>query len=123
MPTDVSSNGLSASFEAQLHVLRTKYFDSLQQKETELEDIIVDISAYGADKELLTDLYVIVHNLAGTASTHGFHEVGMHAFRIEKFISDSSQVPGAEAPDMKLLLDLECLTNVIRQTLDTCRST
>lgn len=120
MPTDDFKNDLSADFTAKLHLLRTKYFDSLKEKETELEDIIANISAYGIDTRTLTDLQSIVHNLAGAAPMHGFHEVGQYASGIEKTISEYLRLPDAVVSNMKILLEVEDLTDQIRQTLEAC---
>lgn len=121
MPTDVSHNDVSTELSAQLQLLRAKYFDSLQQKEAELEDILATVSAYGLDAQTLKELYLIVHNLAGVAPTHGFHNVAKYASRIEKNISKAFHHSETEVPSMEILLKLEDLTREIRVTLEVGR--
>ncbi|WP_299350806.1 hypothetical protein [uncultured Shimia sp.] len=123
MPTDLFSSELSADFKAQLHLLRTKYFDSLEKKEMELKDIIAKTSTCGLDTTTLTDLYTIVHNLAGIAPTHGFRDVGKHASAIEKAISEFLPPSEAVVSELNILSELKDLTKEIRATLETCRST
>lgn len=104
--------------EKHLNVLRLQFIESLKQKETDLEDAICDIAAFGPDKDRLTRIYYVAHSLVGTAPTYGFHALARSAETVEGMM-DLSFTPDQGAgvsPDL-LLLATDELGEAIRATL------
>lgn len=118
MPNDIYQNEFTSKFSSQLHLLKKQFISNLEKKEQDLESIIAKVSLSGLQTPILSDLFTIVHNLAGTAPMHGFHEVAKQAASIEELISGALRPPHNQISDMKLMLAIDDLSELIRTALD-----
>ena len=123
MPTDISPDSFSAKFAVQLNLLKKQFVANLECKEQDLEGIIANVALEGLQAPILSDLFTIAHNLAGSAPMHGFHEVAKQAAAIEELILQALHTPHNQISDMDVMLAIDDLSELIRTTLETCQST
>lgn len=82
--------------EKHLSVLRVQFQGSLRKKEAELEDLICDIAAFGADHDRLSRLFYIAHGLVGVAPTYHFNALARAAEKVEKLVDQSNMILGVQ---------------------------
>ncbi|SHJ10233.1 Hpt domain-containing protein [Shimia gijangensis] len=82
--------------EKHLSVLRVQFHGSLRKKETELEEVICDIAAFGADQDRLSRLFYIAHSLVGVAPTYRFNDLATAAEKVEALVDQSNLIPGRQ---------------------------
>lgn len=123
MSANITQNGFTAELSAQLDHLKKQFSKNLIETEQRLEDIIAKVSAQGLDPSALTDLFVIVHNLGGSAPMYGFHEVAMLAVEIEEtLLSCATPASNDEVFGMSIMLAIDSLTEEIRSVVEPyCR--
>ena len=118
MPTDIFQNEFAAKFATHIQHLKTQFVASLEKKEQDLEAIIARVSVSGLQSTILSDLYTIAHNLAGSAPMHGFHEIAKQAMVVEDLMSRAMRSPQAQLSDMEVMLVIDELSELIRSSLE-----
>lgn len=105
-------------FEKHMRVLRLQFQSSLRKKEAELEEVICDIAAYGADRERLARLYYIAHGLVGVAPTYQFIALAQAAQKVEALVDPADLSPFADAvPAAPVLLAADVMADEVRKAL------
>ena len=104
--------------EKHLGLLRLQFQGSLKKKETELEEVICDIAAFGADYDRLSRLFYIAHGLVGVAPTYRFNDLARAAEKVEALVDQSTLTPGSyDIPTEPVLLAADLMAEEMRKAL------
>lgn len=109
--------------EKHLSLLRLQFLDSLRKKETELEEVICDIAAFGADYDRLSRLFYFAHGLVGVAPTYHFNDLAQSAEKVEALVDLSALTPGKyNVPAEPVLLAADIMAEEMRKALESTDS-
>jgi len=104
--------------EKHLSVLRVQFQGSLKKKESELEDVICDIAAFGVNSDRLSQLFYIAHKLVGVAPTYKYNDLAEAAEKVELLVYQSTLAPGKQTvPTDKVLLAADEMAEEMRKAL------
>ncbi|PKN78921.1 MAG: hypothetical protein CVU48_06925 [Candidatus Cloacimonetes bacterium HGW-Cloacimonetes-1] len=76
----------TAAFYDRLKELKVEYLQGLEQRKNAIQELWVTFFNNQTAMQELKDLYLEIHNLTGTGSTFGFHEITRQARIIENII-------------------------------------
>jgi HPt (histidine-containing phosphotransfer) domain-containing protein/CheY-like chemotaxis protein len=77
-----------------LKELANEYIEVFPEKCDDVEDRVMSLQKDVGRKDVLADLFRLVHSLKGTAGTYGFHEVSAICHQFEELITTLSNKPG-----------------------------
>ena len=104
--------------EKHLSLLRLQFLVSLRKKEVELEEVICDIAAFGADYDRLSQLFYIAHGLVGVAPTYHFNDLARAAGKVEALVDLSALTPDTfNVPAEPVLLAADTMAEEMRKAI------
>ncbi|MBU2944360.1 hypothetical protein Q8W37_02295 [Shimia thalassica] len=114
----VSQDGAGA-LEKHLMALRSRFLGTLVEKEQLLEDAISSLAAYGQDRQIMSKVYYVAHNLVGIAPMHRLNSLA-EAARLTEVLLAKAIFPPHEVVELDdVLIAIDDLVEEIRTNLET----